>query len=117
MSDLIKCPFCKNGGRPVLQTEITKMKTVYYFVECFDCECASLLSMDKDKAIKNWDHRPIEDQLRAEVERLRGELERVNQNRKEALKIASEKRAELFEKINGKPIVISPVSAVLKVVP
>ena len=69
-AELKPCPFC---GRSV-----THLKTFSDHADIF-CDCgATIHSLRSYSAMKaDWNTRPIEDALRAEIERLRAELTAV----------------------------------------
>lgn len=78
MSELKPCPFC--GGQPDIREQ--KADGINYgrdgfVVTCYECEPDEICSVFRDIeecAIDAWNHRPIEDALRAEIERLKGAL-------------------------------------------
>jgi hypothetical protein len=69
MSEELKaCSHC--GANAEL---VTKYKDFAYFVECTRESCLVSAHADtEDEAIRIWNTRPVEDQLRAEITRLEG---------------------------------------------
>lgn len=76
MSDELRpCPFC-NGELHVAGA--TPGGRVRHLVYCKSCKCSSgPAHASKAKAIAAWNHRPVEDELRAENQRLREALARI----------------------------------------
>lgn len=78
MSELKPCPFC--GGLNQTIEGYLEYHFSEAFVQCDSCGARSeteeddLLKKAKEKAIKIWNTRPIEDALRAENERLKKAL-------------------------------------------
>lgn len=73
MSEELKpCPFCGEN-----------VWTIYagcgedHSVVCENCEAESPIAKSAEDAVKEWNTRPAEDALKAEVERLRAELEEL----------------------------------------
>lgn len=77
MSEELKaCPFC--GIKPELASLVTPVR---YFYLCPNCGVGNeLQGFDRDEARRFWNTRPIEDELRAEIDRLQAEL-KVTQER------------------------------------
>lgn len=72
MSELKPCPFCGYYGVPVEISTITNEK----FFECGNCGASGQRIGIDDKystLLTNWNTRPIEDKLQAEIERLKSE--------------------------------------------
>lgn len=78
MSELKPCPFC--GGLNQTIEECFNYTFSEAFVQCDSCGARSEIEDNvspkkaKEKAIKIWNTRPIEDALRAENERLKKAL-------------------------------------------
>lgn len=78
MSEELKaCPFC--GSKDVV---INTDNHDWYIFQCQRCECiyqtsyGTLDKQAKSLSIKDWNSRPIENELRAENERLKAENQR-----------------------------------------
>lgn len=72
MSEELKlCPFCGSAETPVC----IQYKDDQFAVSCEPCGFGGPDHPQEDIAIELWNTRPVEDSLRAEVERLRKALE------------------------------------------
>jgi len=62
------CPFCPpEHSRVGLVTELHKSEEPFYYYQCSYCDCQSEPNFDKAVALENWNTRPIEDQLKADL--------------------------------------------------
>lgn len=66
MTELKPCPFC--GGEP----KVTERNGLSFFW-CGECGTTSKIAKESE-AREDWNRRPAEDDLKAEVERLKNEL-------------------------------------------
>lgn len=62
MSELKPCPFCGEGKNLGVGEE--------FLDGCFAVRCFTCGAYSKFKAIENWNHRPLEDELAAALEGL-----------------------------------------------
>lgn len=69
--DLKPCPFC-DGAAQLIHEDI------WHWVQCSNPECYTMPWKDLgvSGAVEVWNTRPIEDELRAEIERLKAELKK-----------------------------------------
>ena len=67
MSGLKPCPFCGEGANLGVTEEF---RDDCYTVKCYMCGACGGTSNSKFKAIENWNHRPLEDELVAALEGL-----------------------------------------------
>lgn len=77
-NELKPCPFCECEIIDVVAEEYLDGSKVFYTANCHECDTQhGGLFETYDEATKAWNTRPLEDALRAEIERLRGDLEMV----------------------------------------
>lgn len=71
MSELKPCPFCgsESGPEMVFSTFPTER-----YIFCENCTAQGNRKYHPDEAAEEWNHRPIEDGLRSELEASRAEL-------------------------------------------
>lgn len=84
--ELKPCPCCENENDCDPQVEIfieyinfCAEKVPLYYVECNSCQLRTDSNQLKQESIDNWNTRPIEDELRAEIERLKGKMKNMAQ--------------------------------------
>ena len=68
--ELRPCPFCKSNNTTLDYYEISCPQELGTIVVCNDCGASA-------KSIVDWNTRPIEDELRAEIERLKVRIEEL----------------------------------------
>lgn len=68
MDELKPCPFCK--GLNIVRYSYNFSNNIHY--QCSKCGCLSIFD---NKSKDTWNTRPAEDALKAEVERLKADLE------------------------------------------
>ncbi len=56
-SDIKPCPFCPDGGKLALVTELRHGNLPDYIVECQVCEASLSWDITPHKAIKKWNQR------------------------------------------------------------
>lgn len=61
------CPFCGEGANLDVTEEF---RDDCFVVRCYTCGACGGTSNSKFKAIENWNHRPLEDELAAALEEL-----------------------------------------------
>lgn len=70
MDELKACPFCGSSNTTLDYYEISCPQELGTIVVCNDCGASA-------KSIDDWNTRPIEDELRAEIERLKVRIEEL----------------------------------------
>lgn len=73
--ELKPCPFCGGDASLIVKEFFGFPEEDVYTVACNDCNSRSCYSDDRKETVKVWNTRPAEDALKAEVERLKAELE------------------------------------------
>lgn len=67
MSEELKpCPFC--GSNPIF-LDVGENKPLYE-ITCLECDGAQLLGSNKDELVKEWNTRPIEEELRRQLSKI-----------------------------------------------
>ena len=99
MSEELKpCPFC----RALEPQKIMFCDDLYgwiYRVQCVNCKAMVESLADMEKAIQQWNTRPAEEALKAEVERLKDRLERFRNVLHDVAVMANDDDLEqIFEK-------------------
>jgi hypothetical protein len=77
MNELKPCRCGSNRVKIVNASKYAGLTTEYWRVNCLTCGMRTTKHTSVEEAVKDWNNRPIEDQLRAENERLRRALESV----------------------------------------
>jgi len=72
MTELKPCPFCGKDS-----TEIYRDDSGWWYALCGNCQHEGTPDLGKSGAREAWNTRPIEDAMRAEIERLRAKLQAV----------------------------------------
>jgi heterodisulfide reductase subunit C len=77
MNELKPCRCGSNRVKIVNASKYAGLTTEYWRVNCLTCGMRTTRHTSVEEAVKDWNNRPIEDQLRAENERLKAALEMV----------------------------------------
>lgn len=68
MSELKPCPFCGGTNIKLGQVEISCPQEIGYYHHCDECNSSNEVIPYMDKAVAEWNTRPIEDALLARAE-------------------------------------------------
>lgn len=76
MSDLRSCPFCGRGKSQV-DFDFYEITGKHWQVACGRCGSHTGIYIEKEGAAEHWNHRPIEDQLRTQLQAANERIERL----------------------------------------